>query len=69
MMTRKAAVWIVLGWAGAAQAEPVVIAALGDSLTAGYGLATDDGFVPQLQAWLMAEGLDASIMPLSTKAH
>lgn len=29
---------------------------LGDSLTAGYGLAADDGFVPQLQRWLDAHG-------------
>ena len=32
------------------------IVALGDSLTAGYGLAPDDGFVPQLQAALSARG-------------
>lgn len=37
-------------------AQPVRIAALGDSLTQGYGLAADDGFVPQLQAWLAARG-------------
>ena len=30
--------------------------ALGDSLTAGYGLAARDGFVPQLQAALAAQG-------------
>jgi acyl-CoA thioesterase-1 len=35
-----------------AMAEPVVVAALGDSLTAGYGLPADQGLVPQLQAWL-----------------
>lgn len=35
---------------------PLVIAALGDSLTAGYGLAPEDGLVPQLQAWLAAQG-------------
>ena len=33
----------------------VVIAALGDSLTQGYGLPQDEGFVPQLQAWLMGQ--------------
>lgn len=32
------------------------IVALGDSLTAGYGLASDDGLVPQLQRWLDAHG-------------
>ena len=36
--------------------------ALGDSLTAGYGLPTDQGFVPQLQAWLAAKGLDVKII-------
>ncbi|WP_240789428.1 arylesterase [Pseudooceanicola onchidii] len=32
------------------------ILALGDSLTQGYGLPQDDGFVPQLQAWLRDRG-------------
>lgn len=36
--------------------KPAVIVALGDSLTAGYGLAPNDGFVPQLQAALAARG-------------
>ncbi len=40
------------------RAEPVVVAALGDSLTHGYGLALEDGFVPQLEAWLRAQGHD-----------
>ena len=35
-----------------AAAQEVVIAALGDSLTQGYGLPPGDGFVPRLQAWL-----------------
>jgi len=43
---------------GTAQADPVTIAALGDSLVQGYGLARDDGFVPQLQKWLTDQGLD-----------
>lgn len=42
--------------ASAAAAEPVTIAALGDSLTQGYGLPEADGFVPQLQTWLRANG-------------
>lgn len=46
----------------AAQAEEVVIAALGDSLTQGYGLPVEEGFVPQLQAWLDAEGVEAKIV-------
>ncbi|WP_342070429.1 arylesterase [Yoonia algicola] len=47
---------------GLAQAQTVTIAALGDSLTAGYGLAQDDGFVPQLEAWLQAQGTDVDIV-------
>lgn len=45
-----------------AQAETVKIAALGDSLTAGYGLAQHEGFVPQLQAWLHAQGADVEVV-------
>jgi len=47
---------------GAAAAEPVTIAALGDSLTQGYGLAADQGFVPQLQAWLDGQGVEAVLI-------
>lgn len=38
------------------------IAALGDSLTQGYGLVQDDGFVPQLQHWLSDQGHDVVIV-------
>ena len=44
-----------------ATAAPVTIVALGDSLTAGYGLAPEQGFVPQLKAWLAAQGQDVAI--------
>ena len=40
---------------------PVHIVALGDSLTAGYGLADKDGFVPRLQAALAAKGAAVAI--------
>jgi acyl-CoA thioesterase I len=44
---------------GAAWAEPVTVVALGDSLTAGYGLADQSqGLVPQLERWLKARGHD-----------
>lgn len=43
-------------------ADEVVIAALGDSLTQGYGLPAEDGFVPQLQGWLRARGHDVVII-------
>ncbi len=40
----------------------LTVAALGDSLTAGYGLAPDAGLVPQLQAWLTAQGEDVVLI-------
>lgn len=42
--------------------EGVTIAALGDSLTAGYGLPAKDGFVPQMQAWLNANGAEVVLI-------
>lgn len=59
---RKALTGILMVWASFAQAEEVVIAALGDSLTQGYGLMQADGFVPQLEAWLEAEGADVRLI-------
>jgi acyl-CoA thioesterase-1 len=44
-----------------ANAQTVTIAALGDSLTQGYGLPPETGFVPQLQAWLTANGADVVV--------
>lgn len=41
---------------GAGGKKPFVIVAFGDSLTAGYLLGPDEGFVPQLQAALHAKG-------------
>ena len=43
------------------QAE-TVIAALGDSLTQGYGLPRDQGLVPQLEAWLRDRGADVRVL-------
>ena len=47
---------------GTAHAETVTIAALGDSLTQGFGLPQDQGLVPQLQNWLNAEETGALIV-------
>ncbi len=58
----KLAVAVLLSWASVAQAEPVEIVALGDSLTAGYGLPRENGFVPQMQAWLRDRGHDVTIV-------
>lgn len=59
---RKVLIGLFIGFAGMAQAEEVVIAALGDSLTQGYGLPAEDGFVPQLQGWLTAAGADVRLI-------
>ena len=53
---------MVLALSTAVHADEITIVAFGDSLTAGYGLAQDEGFVPQLQAWLDAEGIEAVVM-------
>lgn len=48
--------------ASSAAAEPITIAALGDSLTQGYGLPADQGFVPQLDAWLKSQATDVLLI-------
>lgn len=53
---------LFLAFPVAALGEPVVIAALGDSLTQGYGLAREQGFVPQLENWLNSNGQDVRII-------
>ena len=45
-----------------ATAQTRTIVALGDSLTAGYGLPESDGLVPQMQAWLTAQGADVTLV-------
>lgn len=47
---------------GTAWGDPVTIAALGDSLTQGYGLPNGQGFVPQLQGWLDEAGEDVTLI-------
>lgn len=46
----------------AAAAAPVTVVALGDSLTQGYGLPPEEGFVPVLDRWLEERGADATIL-------
>lgn len=45
----------------AAAPPPIHIVALGDSLTAGYGLSDKDGFVPKLKAALVQSGIEADV--------
>ncbi len=60
---RKMLMSLVLMWCGSSvTAEPITIAALGDSLTQGYGLQPKDGFVPQLQRWLRDQGADVVLI-------
>jgi len=47
--------------AGVANAQQRVVA-FGDSLTAGFGLPVEEGFVPQLEAWLQGQGADVVVI-------
>ncbi len=53
---------MTIALSGPIWAEPVTVAALGDSLTQGYGLPADMGFVPQLQRWLHDNGHDVQLI-------
>lgn len=53
---------LILCLSASAQADEVTILAFGDSLTQGYGLAQQDGLVPQLQRWLDAQGEDVRLI-------
>ena len=63
---RRAAIGIGLSGFGVLRSgraqEPVRLLALGDSLTAGYGLPQGQGFVPRLQAALAAKGRAVRIL-------
>lgn len=54
-----AAVWL---FGSSVTAEPVEILALGDSLTAGYGLPEPEGFVQQMQTWLTQRGHEVTLV-------
>lgn len=53
---------LVLAVSPAAAAEPVTLLALGDSLTQGFGLVAEDGFVAQLENWLREAGATVEII-------
>lgn len=42
--------------------DPVTLLAFGDSLTQGYGLPEEDGFVPQIETWLKDHGADVYVI-------
>ena len=47
---------------GTALADPVTLVAFGDSLTQGYGLPQEEGFVAQLSRWLEGEGAEVTLV-------
>ena len=57
-----AAIVAVIAPVRAAHAETVTLVAFGDSLTQGYGLPQEQGFVPQLQTYLTAAGDDVVVI-------
>ncbi len=59
---RKALIWIAAFLPSTVWAQEIVVAAFGDSLTQGYGLAQEQGFVPQMQAWLDEKGVEARLI-------
>ena len=62
---RKAVLAVGVFWVltmGHAAADPVRLLILGDSLTAGYGLAQSDGFQARLLAALAARGVQVSLL-------
>jgi acyl-CoA thioesterase-1 len=61
-MLRNLSIAVLIAFTAPAWANGPEIIALGDSLTAGYGLAPEDGFAPQLQRWLAAQGAAATVV-------
>ncbi|KAA9010068.1 arylesterase [Histidinibacterium aquaticum] len=57
----NSAICLIVG-SSAAAAQQATVAALGDSLTQGYGLPAEEGFVPTLEAWLREQGADVEIV-------
>ncbi len=55
---------LVFAQTSSARAEPVSIVAFGDSLTQGFGLHAENGFVPQLADWLKVNSTEAGAVRL-----
>lgn len=58
----KVALALSFALTGIAAAEQVDIVALGDSLTQGYGLIEQEGFVPQMRGWLAEQGASVRLI-------
>lgn len=61
-MSKVLSTIVLVLWPGFVWSETVTIAALGDSLTQGYGLPAEQGFVPQLEAWLQDQEQDVTLI-------
>ena len=61
-MSKAVGTIVLVLWPGLVWADTVTIAALGDSLTQGYGLPAEAGFVPQLENWLQDQGQDVRVI-------
>jgi acyl-CoA thioesterase-1 len=59
---RNLALLTLLSLPGMARAEALTLLAFGDSLTQGYGLPPEQGFVPQLEAWLRRNGAEVEVV-------
>ncbi len=59
---KRLVVAAALALGGTAAMAGTTIAALGDSLTQGYGLPQAEGLVPQLEAWLRERGHDVTVI-------
>lgn len=62
LVVNAALLLALLAGPGEAFADPIRILALGDSLTAGYGLPQTDAFPVRLEAALRANGVDAVVV-------
>jgi len=59
---RLAMAVVALTFTAVSAAAQTTILAFGDSLTQGYGLPADQGFVAQMQAWLRDHGEDVQLI-------
>lgn len=55
------AICFFLAFTTSSAAQAITVVALGDSLVHGYGLQPEEGFVPQLENWLRANGQDVTV--------
>ncbi|MEQ9694334.1 arylesterase [Shimia sp. SDUM112013] len=53
---------LVFAVASPVSAEQIGVVAFGDSLTQGYGLIEQNGFVPQMRKWLAENGVDVRLV-------